>query len=669
MSSITRSDFVSEELPWLFRNKYRIRLLETSAVPIVGDLSAIREKELIVVDLPSNEKQHSKLSETSECGNTSAITDSSDQAGSPLKFSFITLEKLRQKGGCHDATFLGELDCSKTTFECNPLPSPDGRRLANSLATGEWPFDRETFKTAAIWIVMDASDAMKTAFLGISRMDDLIILYNIRCFARGDPTVEDYIQPKFRFLDHLQATFTAYCSYDLIPSMANRDTDAAMRITANVQLLASWRAKRDDFLVNPPHSASVTLSVCVGWLDRRLPYSEWSQELCILLALGNALRTGTMSWQPIDPNVTSEQLNASVKALLEEEQLGQAEPAGDWAEYRDLSERLWVLLKNCTSSRMLIGALQIVWEALRSGYKNTMMHSNNKSTIARLMKDACAGDLKLPRLEGLTPLEILLEVGLEYFHRSCVHEFISNEFVASGNELESLYSINPRASTEDRADAMFVLYQALVAMSCCKQFLHFETQRRNILARCVLLHYSTINISPTSNGTVTEDTVRKLHLHLDMNLKLNEVHPTIFKMCVLLHYSTINISPTSNGTVTEDTVRKLHLHLDMNLKLNEVHPTIFKIKTPTTWRKESVYMDGKNTSYIIMTHFTKATKLAHIASKSVSFEARDVPSMHGDETTNEESNIHEESNENSDETKSENKLLKHLILSWMYVRA
>ncbi|VDM48020.1 unnamed protein product [Toxocara canis] len=595
MSSITRSDFVSEELPWLFRNKYRIRLLETSAVPIVGDLSAIREKELIVVDLPSNEKQHSKLSETSECGNTSAITDSSDQAGSPLKFSFITLEKLRQKGGCHDATFLGELDCSKTTFECNPLPSPDGRRLANSLATGEWPFDRETFKTAAIWIVMDASDAMKTAFLGISRMDDLIILYNIRCFARGDPTVEDYIQPKFRFLDHLQATFTAYCSYDLIPSMANRDTDAAMRITANVQLLASWRAKRDDFLVNPPHSASVTLSVCVGWLDRRLPYSEWSQELCILLALGNALRTGTMSWQPIDPNVTKEQL-------------GQAAPAGDWAEYRDLSERLWVLLKNCTSSRMLIGALQIVWEALRSGYKNTMMHSNNKSTIARLMKDACAGDLKLPRLEGLTPLEILLEVGLEYFHRSCVHEFISNEFVASGNELESLYSINPRASTEDRADAMFVLYQALVAMSCCKQFLHFETQRRNILARCVLLHYSTINISPTSNGTVTEDTVRKLHLHLDMNLKLNEVHPTIFK-----------------------------------------------IKTPTTWRKESVYMDGKNTSYIIMTHFTKATKLAHIASKSVSFEARDVPSMHGDETTNEESNIHEESNENSDETKSENK--------------
>lgn len=54
------------------------------------------------------------------------------------------------------------------------------------------------------------------------------------------------------------------------------------------------------------------------------------------------------------------------------------------------------------------------------------MHSNNMSTIARLMKDACAGDLKLPRLEGLTPLEILLEAGLEYFHRSCIHQYISS---------------------------------------------------------------------------------------------------------------------------------------------------------------------------------------------------------------------------------------------------
>uniref|UniRef100_A0A915AT21 Protein zwilch n=1 Tax=Parascaris univalens TaxID=6257 RepID=A0A915AT21_PARUN len=79
-----------------------------------------------------------------------------------------------------------------------------------------------------------------------------------------------------------------------------------------------------------------------------------------------------MNWQPIDPTITSHQLNASVKALLEEEELGRT-PAGDWAEYRDLSERLWVVLKNCSSNRMLVDALQIVWNALRSGYKNTMV--------------------------------------------------------------------------------------------------------------------------------------------------------------------------------------------------------------------------------------------------------------------------------------------------------
>ncbi|VDK57821.1 unnamed protein product [Anisakis simplex] len=473
MPTIKRSDFVANELPRLYMNKYRVRLLETSTVPIIGEMALFKEKELIVIDLPPNAKQQSKQeseNEASAYGNSSTITDSSDQAGSPLKFSFITLEKLRQNDTRYDTVNFGEFDLNETAFDCNPLRSVDGRRLVNSLTVDEWPLDAESFGNVTVWIVLNASDAMKTAFLGVNRSHNLIITHNVRCFAKGDPTLENYIQPKFRFLDQFQVSNSAYCSYDLIPAEGNANTDAVTRITANVQLLANWRSKSDDdsLLVQPPYSASVSLSVSAGWLDKRMPYSEWSQELCILLALGNALRTGTMKWQPIDASVTTEKLKHSLKALLEGE-----------------------------------------------------MHSNNKSTIARLMKDACAGDLKLPRLEGLTPLEILLEAGLEYFQRSCIHQLIANGilqdkfiflllgnkavelmirmndlyflffekwfrilgFVVSANELETLYRISANLSSEDRVDRVFILFQALVVMCCCKQYLNLHHQQRNLLAR------------------------------------------------------------------------------------------------------------------------------------------------------------------------------------------
>lgn len=45
------------------------------------------------------------------------------------------------------------------------------------------------------------------------------------------------------------------------------------------------------------------------------------------------------------------------------------------------------------------------------------LHEDNKSSIARLIRDAQSKDLMLPRLEALTPIQILLEVGYERFRR------------------------------------------------------------------------------------------------------------------------------------------------------------------------------------------------------------------------------------------------------------
>lgn len=45
------------------------------------------------------------------------------------------------------------------------------------------------------------------------------------------------------------------------------------------------------------------------------------------------------------------------------------------------------------------------------------MHNDNKTMLARFIRDACTGELILPRLEALTPVQILAEIGAEKIRR------------------------------------------------------------------------------------------------------------------------------------------------------------------------------------------------------------------------------------------------------------
>ena len=53
-----------------------------------------------------------------------------------------------------------------------------------------------------------------------------------------------------------------------------------------------------------------------GWLDMRMPHSDWSVELRLILALGRALRTGEMDWSEADLSVPVNDVFEGVKSLL-----------------------------------------------------------------------------------------------------------------------------------------------------------------------------------------------------------------------------------------------------------------------------------------------------------------------------------------------------------------
>lgn len=75
-----------------------------------------------------------------------------------------------------------------------------------------------------------------------------------------------------------------------------------------------------------------------------------------------------------------------------------------------------------------------------------------------------------------------------------------------------------------------IFFYPLFRLFLLNLFIMLEIIEKYRNFRRVLSHYSALKISPTSEGMVTEDIIRKLHLNVDMNAKLNDVYPSVFKM-------------------------------------------------------------------------------------------------------------------------------------------
>ncbi|KHJ78012.1 hypothetical protein OESDEN_22368, partial [Oesophagostomum dentatum] len=128
----------------------------------------------------------------------------------------------------------------------------------------------------------------------------------------------------------------------------------------------------------------------------------------------------------------------------------------------DFTELLWDILKKCPNFETLVAALNLVFDALKQCRINAILHEDNKSTIARLIRDAQSSNLMLPRLEKLTSIQILLEIGVERFRRDMAQAYISAGFMTSDSDLD--FKPQPNALPEERARALLPLHLALQTM-------------------------------------------------------------------------------------------------------------------------------------------------------------------------------------------------------------
>ncbi|EFO23952.1 hypothetical protein LOAG_04537 [Loa loa] len=504
-------------------------------------------KEVVIIDrllesdckvsLPTEEGR-STLSEfkdqVQDCEEQNS-QNSSEIGTSPLKYEFLTLSKLQTKNT--SKVLIDECySFAIKQFALSSLKASEARSLAGKLIIDGILFNTETVPDPVIWISCDSSDYLHTCLLGMCRTNDGTATYHVRTlplnYTGAVKFLEDYME---RFYDSYRASpDTAYCTYDVIPKTVTTDRDNQNRVSGFVELHVSWTLANinrfsDGILSKPIPSASVVAKISPGWLDVRLPQLDLAGELELVLTLGRALRTGKMTW----PNVGFDRMhedekliNSALQSLLNQtstfsrnKNLEENVPLD---VPHDFTEELWLILHYCHSNQDLIKALRYVFDALKAGYKNTLILTNNRCTMARLLRDACANDLLLPRLEGLTPIQIYLEMGLERLRRACMDEFLNREYFGSVAEIDAVFDCCMGKEPQDQADALFLFYNSLLIVNTCKQYLRLDRHHINIIARQVLGQYNKLNISPTTDD-ITEKMIEQMTFTPNSRLSFTDI--------------------------------------------------------------------------------------------------------------------------------------------------
>ncbi|VDL84936.1 unnamed protein product [Nippostrongylus brasiliensis] len=242
----------------------------------------------------------------------------------------------------------------------------------------------------------------------------------------------------------------------------------------------------------------------------------------VLQMMANVLDSGSEMVWPSGADGVQDAILSDVRQLIAEHKVqnNDAERTAHGMRHVDFTELLWDILKRCTDYKTLVAALNVVFDALKQCRINAILHEDNKSSIARLMRDAQSQDLMLPRLEALTPIQILLEIGYERFRRDMVQAYVTAGFMTNDTDLDLKPQLN--SSPENRTRALLPLHLALQTMLEMKQYLALPAHTLASTTRSVIAKYSS---SPITDITKVfyETAVSFIHVQPELLKKLPDL--------------------------------------------------------------------------------------------------------------------------------------------------
>uniref|UniRef100_A0A8C8SSQ2 Protein zwilch n=1 Tax=Pelusios castaneus TaxID=367368 RepID=A0A8C8SSQ2_9SAUR len=367
-----------------------------------------------------------------------------------------------------------------------------------------------------LWVRCDGSDPEHTCWVGaeplktgntITGMSFHIVTCNgpttdKTCFANLEDLKNAH---KIRHHSSVVAT-RGFAQYELVRSTTLEDT--VVESESNIYIDITWNMV-DNILQKPPLTATATLNIRLESGDPRSPVYQLHKELQFLLVLAEGLKTGVTEWpEPLaiesSVELVQELLNdlknkqdgfnssinkndvekvkcdsaavdSSIKSLFNER--------GDL----DFAEQLWCKMRSSVASYQdLVKCFTLIIKSLERGEIQPWIHQGSSSLLSKLIQQSYHGTMEAISLSGITPIQMLLEIGLDKIKKDYVSCFIGQE-LATLTYLD--YFISTSVKLQEQVHRVQKLHHMLEILVSCTVLLHFKHENLFPLMQSCIKYY------------------------------------------------------------------------------------------------------------------------------------------------------------------------------------
>ncbi|XP_009982052.1 PREDICTED: protein zwilch homolog [Tauraco erythrolophus] len=366
-----------------------------------------------------------------------------------------------------------------------------------------------------LWIRCDGSDPEHTCWLGAEplKAGNKITGINFYMVTCDGPTADktcfsnlEELKMAHKIKHHSSTVMTkGFAQYELIRAAAIEDTIAESE--SNIYVDITWNTV-DKILETPPLISAATLNIALESGDPRSPVYQLYRELQFLLALAEGLKTGVTEWpEPLESEsavgLVQEFLTDLKKKLdgycisgnnNETEKIKCDTAAVDssiksiFSERGDLdfAEQLWCKMRSVSSYQELIECFTLIIKSLERGEIQPWIHQGSSSLLSKLIQQSYHGKMEVVSLSGITPIQMLLEIGLDKMKKDYVSFFIGQE-LATLTYLD--YFISTSVDLQEQVHRVQKLHHMLEIMVSCTVLLQFKHENLFPLTQICMKYY------------------------------------------------------------------------------------------------------------------------------------------------------------------------------------
>ncbi|NXW85753.1 ZWILC protein, partial [Alopecoenas beccarii] len=374
---------------------------------------------------------------------------------------------------------------------------------------------RELVVLPPLWIRCDGSDPQHTYWLGAEPLkagDKItgISLYTVTC---DGPTADktcfanlEELKTEHKMRHHSSTVMTkGFAQYELLRAPSIEDTIGDSESNMSVDM--TWNTV-DKVLETPPLTSAATLNIMLESGDPGSPVYEVYRELQFLLALAEGLKTGVTEWPEPLESESAVELVQEFLIDLKRKMVGYCTP-GNRSETEkiksdtaavgssitsifsergdlDFAEQLWCKMRSkCVSSyQEVVECLTLIIKSLACGDIQPWIHQGSSSLLSKLVQRSYHGKIETVSLSGITPIQMLLEVGLDKMKRDYVSFFTGKP---DTNELD--YFISTSVDLQEQVHRVQKLHHMLEIMVSSTVLLHLKHENLYLLTQICMKYY------------------------------------------------------------------------------------------------------------------------------------------------------------------------------------